>query len=184
MDKIKIRDLMRPIEAFPVISSDASFMDGVVTLENVDEQFKSGKTPERILLVHDKNGKVIGKLSPMDIVQGLEPNYDYIDRVKSGQYGKMIRSWLLAMKNQLQLWHKPFEELCERANKIKIYDFIKMPKSDQMVMIDDSIDVAFHLFVLSRHGSLFVKEGENIVGLILFSDIYKKIRESIKTCKI
>lgn len=35
---------------------------------------------------------------------------------------------------------------------------------------------AFHLFVVRRHGSLFVKDGQNILGLILFSDVYKRER--------
>lgn len=180
MKNMKIKELMRPIDVFPFISSDATFMEGVVTLENVDEQFKTGKTPERILLVHDQNEKVIGKLSPMDIVAGLEPKYDDLDQFKSSQYFQMIRSSLKSMMSEYQLWHKPFEELCQRANTIKIRDFIKMPTS--IVNIDDSIDVAFHLFVLNRHGSLFVKDGKDIVGLILFSDVYKKLRETIKSC--
>ena len=91
MKNMKIKELMRPIDVFPFISSDATFMEGVVTLENVDEQFKTGKTPERILLVHDQNEKVIGKVSPMDIVAGLEPKYDDVDQFKSSQYFQMIR---------------------------------------------------------------------------------------------
>ena len=184
MDKIKVSDVMRPIGGFPVIPSSATFMEGVATLENVDEEFKAGKTPERILLVHDNNEKIIGKISPMDIVQGLEPRYDYMDGFKTNQYSLMIESSIRAMKEELQLWNKPFAELCKRANSIKISSFIKMPKADQMVRINDSIDVAFHLFILSRHGSLFVKDGEEIVGLILFSDIYKRIKENLKSCAI
>lgn len=193
MDKMKVSEFMRPIDVFPVISSDATFMDGVMALESTDEQFKSGKTPERILLVQDMKGKIIGKISPMDIVEGLEPKYDDIDHLESNQFQssrysnlvrKMMRSSLLAMKEQYRLWHRPLAELCEKVNTIKIHDFIKMPTPDHMVMIDDNIDVAFHLFVLRRHGSLFVQDGQNIVGLILFSDIYKKIRETIKNCVI
>lgn len=175
---------MRPIGGFPVIPSSATFMEGVATLENVDEEFKAGKTPERILLVHDNNGKIIGKISPMDIVEGLEPKYDYMDRFKTNQYSELIKSSIMAMKDQLQLWNKPFAELCKRANSIKIRDFIKMPKAAQMVDINDSIDVAFHLFIVNRHGSLFVKEGNEIVGLILFSDVYKRIKENLKSCAI
>jgi len=181
---MKISELMRPIDTFPAIPSDSTFLDGVMALESADEQFKSGNAPERILLVHDMKGKVIGKISPMDIVQGLEPKYDDIDHFKSNQYSQMIRSSLLAMKDEFRLWHRPLGELCEKANSIKIHNFIKMPTPDHMVMIDDNVDIAFHLFVVRRHGSLFVKDGQNIVGLILFSDIYKKIRETMKSCPV
>ena len=88
------------------------------------------------------------------------------------------------MKDQFRLWHRPLGELCEKANTIKIHDFIKMPTPDHMVMIDDNVDVAFHLFVVRRHGSLFVIDGQNIVGLILFSDVYRKIRKIMKNCPV
>lgn len=184
MDKMKISELMRPIDEFPHISGQASFMEGVTALENVEREFKMGNTPERILLVHDVEGKILGKLSPMDIVQGLESKYDDFDQFKSNQYYHMIRDSLKAMKEQFRLWHRPLGELCKRAYDIKIHDFIKMPTPDHIVMVDDNVDVAFHLFVVRRHGSLFVKNGQNIVGLILFSDIYKKIRESLKACPL
>ena len=181
---MKTSKLMRPIDEFPFISNEATFMEGVEALENADQEFKLGNAPERILLVHDVNKKIIGKLSPMDIVQGLEPKYDDIDHFKSNQYSQMIRTSLKAMKDEFRLWQKPLGELCEKTHTIKIHDFIKMPTPDHMVMIDDNVDVAFHLFVTRRHGSLFVKDGQNIVGLILFSDVYKKIRRIMKGCSV
>lgn len=184
MDKMKISELMRPIDDFPHISSETSFMEGVAALENVDQEFKLGNTPERILLVHDANGKIIGKLSPMDIVLGLEPKDDDMDHLKRNQYYHMIRSSLQIMNEPLRLWQRPLGELCQKAHSIKIENFIKMPTPDHMVMIDDNLDVAFHLFVVKRHGSLFVKDGQNILGLILFSDVYKKIRKIMKSCPV
>ncbi|MDY0221918.1 MAG: hypothetical protein RBR67_12340 [Desulfobacterium sp.] len=184
MDNMKISELMRPIDDFPHISSENSFMEGVTALENVDKEFKLGNTPERILLVHDVKGKIIGKLSPMDIVLGLEPKDDEIDHLKSNQYYHMIRTSLQSMNEPLRLWQRPLGELCQKADSIKIHNFIKMPTHEQMVMIDDNLDIAFHLFVVQRHGSLFVKDGQNIVGLILFSDVYKKIREIMKNCPV
>jgi predicted transcriptional regulator len=184
MDKIEVKEIMRPISEFSVISGDATFMEGMIALENVDEQFKSGRTPERILLVQDKDQKIIGKISPMDIVQGLEPKYDYIERFQTNQYYLLIENSFQAMEEQSRMWNKPLSELCEKANSIKIKDFIKMPTSDHIVMLEDALDVAFHVLVSRRLGSLFVKNNENIVGLILFSDIYKKIKKTMKSCTI
>ena len=100
MDKIEVKEIMRPISEFSVISGDATFMEGMIALENVDEQFKSGRTPERILLVQDKDQKIIGKISPMDIVQGLEPKYDYIERFQTNQYYLLIENSFQAMEEQ------------------------------------------------------------------------------------
>ena len=159
---------MRPIDGFHRISSQATFMEAVDVLEKADLEFKSGKAPERVLLVYDVTGNIVGKLSPMDVVQGLEPNYFNIDDLKTTPYYQLIR-----------MWHRPLGELCEKAHSVKIHNFIKMPTPDHMVNVDDEMDNAFHLFVVNRHDSLFVKDGQDIVGLIRFSDVYKKIKETM-----
>lgn len=168
---MKVRELMRPTDEFPRISNQATFMEAVAALEKADLEFKSGKAPERILLVYDGAGNIVGKLSPMDVVQGLEPNYANIDDLKATPYYQLIR-----------MWHRPLGELCKKAYSVKIHTFIKMPTSDHIVKADDKMDSAFHLFIVNRHDSLFVQDGSYLVGLIRFSDVYKKIREIITSC--
>ncbi|MFZ7111515.1 MAG: CBS domain-containing protein [Desulfatiglandales bacterium] len=184
MEKMKVRELMTPIEEFSRISSEATFLDAIEALEKADQEFKMGKAPERILLVYDTTGRIVGKLSPIDVVQGLEPNYMNIDNVRSGPYHRLSQASVELMKSQVRLWHKPLGELCKKAYSIKIRDFIKMPTPDQMVKADDKMDEALHLFVVARHGSLFVQEGKEIVGLLRFSDVYKKIKEEIRACPL
>ena len=170
---MKVSELMRPIDEFSKISSQATYMEAVEALEKADQEFKSGKAPERILLVYDESGYIVGKLSPMDVVQGLEPNYANIDDLKATPYYQLLR-----------LWQRPLGELCEKAHSVKIQNFIKMPTPDHMVTSDDKIENAFHLFVVNRHDSLFVKDGSYIVGLVRFSDVYKIIKEAMAMCPL
>lgn len=181
MEEMKVRELMRPVDEFPRISSDATFMEAVLALEHADENYKAGKAPERILLAYNESGDIVGKLSPIDVVKALEPSYPESDQIKAGRYSHLVRTHLATAKEELRLWHKPFTELWERSNSVKINDFIKMP-TQQMVNVNDKIEAAFHLFMVGRHGSLFVQDKGKIVGLILFSDVYKKIREKIRSC--
>jgi len=182
MEKMKVRELMRPVQEFPRISNQAAFMEAVEALEKAQLAFSSGKAAQRILLVYDETGKIVGKLSPMDLVQGLEPNYDRIDSLKSESRYRLGQNVLDRMKEEFRLWRTPLAELCTKAYSAKIENFIRMPSPDHMVNVDDKMDGAFHLFVVGRHDSLFVKEGEEIVGLIRFSDVYKKIAETMKAC--
>jgi len=184
MEKMKVRELMRPIEEFSRISSEATFMEAVDALEQADLAFKSGKAPERILLVYNGSLKIVGKLSPMDVVQGLEPNYFDIESIKSTPYYRLPQISLELMKKEFRLWHQPLAKLWKKAYRIKIHDFIKMPTPDHMVKTGDRIDAAFHLFVVGRHGSLFVQDAQEIVGLILFSDVYNKIKEIMRACPL
>ncbi len=50
-----------------------------------------------------------------------------------------------------------------------------------MVNANENVDAAFYLFMVGRHGSLFVQDGGKIVGLMLFSDLYRRIKEALKT---
>jgi predicted transcriptional regulator len=184
MEKMKVRELMRPVEEFPRISKQATFFEAVQALEKAQQEFSSGHASQRILLVYDEAGKIVGKLSPMDVVKGLEPNYDKIDSLKTISHYRLAPSTLESMKEHFRLWQRPLADLCTKAYSVKIENFVKMPTPDHMVKADDRMDNAFHLFVVSRHDSLFVKEGEAIVGLIRFSDVYKKIAQTMNACPL
>ncbi len=106
MEKMKVKELMRPVEEFPRISSQATFMEAVDALEKARQEFGSGKAPQRILLVYDKADRIVGKLSPMDVVKGLEPNYDRIDDLKAVSHYGLTQSTLESMKEEFRLWQQ------------------------------------------------------------------------------
>lgn len=178
--KMKVIELMRPVAEFPRISADVTFLEAIDALEVADWRYKSGSAPERVVLVFGKDDTIIGKISPMDVVRGLEPTYSSIEGLKSNPYYTLIRSSYETMKKNIELWGDSFGELWLKANDLKVRAFVKMPPENQMVHVDDQIEAAFHIFMATRHGSLFVLEKSRIVGLILFSDIYKKIKKAIR----
>ena len=184
MEKMMVSELMRPIYEFPSISSQVTLFEAVEALEKADQEFKSGKAPERILIAYNESGKILGKLSPIDVVKGLEPNYTRIDIPTSIPYYRTVKASFELMKKEYRLWYNPLSELWKKAYSVKIHEFIKLPTPDHIVNADDKMSAAFHLFVLFRHGSLFVQDGHDIVGLIRFSDVYEKIRETMRACSL
>ena len=176
---MKVRELMRPLERFRCISSDATFMEAVTSLEEADAKFKSGQAPERIVLVCEADERIIGKLSPIDVVKALEPEPVELRIGQEARYSS-LKTTLASMNEQVRLWHQPLADLRHKAGTIKIRDFVKKPPVSQMVGADDDMNAAFFQFMVGRHGSLFVHEGGKIVGLILFSDLYRRIKERIK----
>lgn len=184
MEQMQVRALMRPVEDFDRISSRASLLEAVEALERAQEEFLSGRAKQNILLVEDRGGRILGKISPMDVMQGLEPSYSEIDDLKSGMHHGLTSSMLESMKARLRLWEKPLAELCRKACSVHIERFVCLPKPDHTVKADDTMDKALHLFVVGRHDSLFVREGEKIVGLVRFSDVYRKIAQAMKECPL
>lgn len=68
----------------------------------------------------------MGKFSPIDLLRGLETNYDRIDADKLLDPLGLLYVWE-PMKNDCGLWKNPFRDLCGKAGKIQLKDFIKNP---------------------------------------------------------
>ncbi len=181
---MKVRDFMVPVDKFPRISHSATFFDAVTALEVAQEKYLSGKSAQRILLVEDDQGIVIGKISPIDLLRGLETNYDRVDTEKSLSRFGLSYIWK-SMQDDYQLWENPFKDLCRKAQEVQVKDIIKNPLEGQSVSADNSLVKCFHLFVMYRHDALFVvDDDEMIIGLLRFSDVYRKASMIMKECGI
>jgi CBS domain-containing protein len=184
MEKMKVRELMRPVEEFPRVSSQATLMEAVEALAEAERDFLAERSKQRIVLVCDEEGRVMGKISPMDVVQGLEPRYEGIESLKTMPRYQLSPSLVESLKDELRVWERPLAELCKKAVAVRIESFIKLPTPDHMIHADDNMDKAFHLFVVGRHDSLFVSDGKAVVGVIRFSDVYRKIVQTMRECPL
>jgi hypothetical protein len=179
---MSIRESMSPTDEFPRISDQATFFEAVLAMDEAQEAFLSGRAKQRILLVEDAQGMVTGKITPMDVLRGLEPKYDKIEEsniISRFGLGYAVDS----MKEEYRLWQKPLSDLCQKAQTMKVKDFQNTPSPDHTVGADDTMDNALHLFVLARHDALFVEENGRIIGLLRFSDVYKAVSRTLKACQ-
>jgi hypothetical protein len=183
MENIKVTDLMIPIDRFPKISGSATFYEALKALESAQQKYLSGESDQRILLVEDGEGKIMGKLSPIDLLRGLETNYHRMDTQKILSRFGLDYIWK-SMQEDYNLWGDPFENLCRKAVTLRIKDFIEPPPQGQCVSIDDTLIKCFHRFVMNRHDALFVFQGDNIVGLLRFSDVYRRASQAMKECSV
>lgn len=174
-----VKDYTVPVDKFPRLSDSATFAEAVLALDKAQEEFASGKREQRIMLVFDNANKIVGKLSPLDVVRGLEPDFDKLVDAQASSFvssGYVIDS----MKNQALLWSTPLDDLCSTAKNITVKDFIRKPAPSQVIEAGETLNIAFHRFVLFRHDSLFVMDGQKLVGLLRFSDVYREIARRIK----
>ena len=182
MEKLKVRDLMTPVGEFPQLAAGATFYEALQALEEAQGKYLAGESKQRILLVADAAGRIIGKISPIDLLRGLETNYQRVDAEKSLRRFGLNYVWE-AMQKEYQLWENPFRDLCRKAAGVHIGDFIK-PSAEQSVGVDDNLMKCFNLFVMNRHDALFVLEGTEIVGLLRFTDVFKRVSQTMKACAL
>jgi CBS domain-containing protein len=184
MEKLKVRDFMVSVADFPSISEETTFSEAVLALEKHFDEFMAGKAKQYITLVHDAQNRILGKMTPLDVLRGLEPGYDKIIAPAKHSLALAVDYVVETMAGQAMLWAKPFDDLCSRAQDVKVANFFTRPSENQTVQAGDSLNLAFHRFVIGRHDSLFVKEQGKLVGLLRFSDVYREVCRQIKyVCK-
>jgi predicted transcriptional regulator len=158
----KVKDLMLPIEDYPKISEDGTIREAFEALE---------KTKHRALLVTDKKGVVIGQLSNMDILMGLEPRYDCSLWAGTGftcevfkNYPVFYREGMFAGQAQAQVDRKVKEILAP----------IK-------VAVDEDATLAEAVNLMATHnlGRLAVLRKEKIVGMIRIDEIFDEMQKVV-----
>ncbi|MFH0730767.1 MAG: CBS domain-containing protein [Pseudomonadota bacterium] len=181
MEKMKVRELMVLTERFPKISDRAPYFEALAALESAQQKYLSGESEERILLVENEKGKVIGKLSPIDLFRGLETNYSGVNAEDVLTRFGFDYIWK-SMEKDYNLWENPFKDLCHKAKDIQIKDFIKAPSKGQSIGAEDTLVKCFHPFVMNRYDALFVLENDEIIGILTFSDVFRKTSRIMKEC--
>jgi CBS domain containing-hemolysin-like protein len=183
MEKMKVKDLMVPVDQFPKIADTASLYDALFALEKAQEAFLSGKSTQRIMLVENEKKQIIGKISPIDLFKGLEKKYNQVNVEKTLEKFGLKYIWS-GMRKEYDLWESPFKDLCHKAGDIHVKDFVKIPNEGQTVNANDTLSKCFHLFVINRHDTLFVMEKNEFIGMLRFSDVYKEVAQTMKECRV
>ena len=113
-------------------------------------------------------------------MRGLEPDYETLVDENASSRVENFNYVIQPMRDQATLWSKPLDDLCARAKDIQVKDFLKPPKPHQIIGQDESLNAAFHRFVMFKHDSLFVMDGKKLTGMLRFSDVYREIGRRIR----
>ena len=183
MQQMKIKDLMVPLKEYATVSQDASLFEAVMALEEAQKKITEGYK-HRAILALDKDGNVVGKVSQLDVLRGLEPKYNEIGDVKSLSKWGLTEKFIQSMMKHYELWEKPLDDICTKAAELKVKDVMYKPKEGEYVSQDATVDAAIHQLIVGHHQSLLVTEGNKIVGILRLTDVFKAVCERIKTCNI
>ena len=186
MKSIRVKDLMVPLAEYATVSEDATLYEAVVALESAQAKYDRSKYRHRAVLVFGRNGKIVGKLSQLDIITALEPKYSEISDSKflSRTAFGFSQAFLKNIVKHYELWNQPLNDICKKAFDVKVKDFMYTPTEGEYVEEEASLNEAINQLVLGHHQSLLVTRGDEIVGILRLTDIFKEICEVIKTCAL
>ena len=182
MKTYQVKELMVPLSEYATISEDATIYEAVKALEKAQEEFDHTRYRHRAILVMDKNGKVVGKLSQLDILKSLEPKYREIRPDSHISKLGFSKKFILSMVENYQLFNTPMEDICRKSGEQHVRDSMHILTEGEYIDIAASLDKAIHLLVIGHHQSLLVTEGEKIVGILRQTDVFAAVFHAMEEC--
>jgi len=181
----KVKDLMVPLVEYATVNEEASLHAAVLALEEAQKHFRQDRYKHRAILVLDKSKHVVGKLSQLDVIKGLEGGYKKMGDFKGISHTGFSTEFIKSMVDKYDLWQKPLEDICRRSPHIKVKDIMYTPTEGEYVHQEATLDQALHQLVVGHHQSLLVtKDGKEIVGILRLTDVFQEVCEMIKVCQM
>jgi CBS domain-containing protein len=178
MDKTAVKDVMIPLEEYPVVSEDATLVDALLALDEAQNKLPPGRQPYRAVLVVDRGRQVVGKLGQWTFLMALEPKYavhgDMGRLAKAGVDPGLIES----MMEHYRFFQDSLSDLCARAAGIGVREIMR-PVGDS---VDEGAPLshAIHKMVLGQTLSILATRGAEAVGLVRLSDLFDVVADYMK----
>ncbi|MCU0690640.1 MAG: CBS domain-containing protein, partial [Polyangiaceae bacterium] len=176
-DAKTVKDLMLSIEDYATVSEHSTIRDALAALSKSQLGLTYDRHHHRAVLVLDKEGRVIGKLTHWAILRSLQPkafnDEDYEALSRSGLSQDFIQS-----VGRLVPFHGSLTRMCQRATQVKV--------RDAMVPARESIDEqaplveAINQMVLLHMQSMLVTRDGRVVGILRMSDVFEEIADMIR----
>ena len=184
MKSYTVNELMVPLSEYATVSEDATLYEAVLALEKAQENFEDKHTRyrHRAILILDKNGKVVGKLSQMDLLKALEPKYQSMIEGRGPQRFGFTKQFMKSMLQEYHLFADPLEDICRKAGEKNVKEFMYTPSEGEYVTENASLGEAIHQLIMGHHQSLLVTRDEKIVGILRLTDVFAAIFHKMKEC--
>ena len=140
MKKKIVRELMIPFAEYSTASEEATLFDAVMALEKALEESDHTRFPHKAVLIYDKDNNIVGKVSQLDILRALEPKYETMGIPGSLSRFGLTPKFQKTMLEQLRFWDKPMNDICRKAVRIKVKEFMYTPDEGEYIDEDASFD--------------------------------------------
>jgi len=182
---IKVKHLMVPLDEYATVNENATLHEAVLALEDSQKRFRQDRYKHRAVLVFDKVHNIVGKVSQLDLIRGLEAGYMKIGDLKNVSRCGFSPKFIKSMIAQYGLWQKPLDDICRKAAQIKVKDIMYTLTEGEYIEEDASFDEAIHQLVMGHHQSLLVTRAGKIVGILRLTDVFGEICDVIReTCQL
>jgi CBS domain-containing protein len=174
---------MVPLSEYATVLEGSTLFDAVLALEKAQEEFDHTKYKHRGVLILDKDGQVIGKLSQLDVLRALEPKDEDSGEIKELSHFGFSYNFVHKLRKQQRLKAAPLKDLCGKASKLRVEDFMQTPSEGEFIDQGESLEAAIMQLVMGHHLSLLVTRDNRIVGLLRLTDAFAAVFHTMKECE-
>ena len=184
MTDLCVKDVMIPLADYATVSENASMFDAVIAMENAQMGYDQMHYRHRAVLVYDDNGEIVGKISQLDLLTALEPKYEKVEMSRNLTRFGYSMDYYRSIFKQHDLWNKPLDDICAKAASLKVKAFMYTPTKGEYVDEGTNLNEAIHQLVMGHHHSLLVTQNSEIVGILRLTDVFKRVCDTIKKCRM
>ena len=184
MKSIRVREIMVSLDDYATVHGEDNFHAAVLALEEARRRFETDQYKNRTVLVYGKDGRIVGKLEHLDLIRALEPEYEKIEALKVESRNGFTPELIDSILKEHSLWQRPLDDLCRKAAQIKVREIMQPPSKGEYIEQDAFLDEAVHKLVMGHHQSLLVTKEGSIVGILRLSDVFIKVSEGVKACRL
>jgi CBS domain-containing protein len=180
----RVKELMVPLSEYATVPKGSTLFDAVLALEKAQEEFDHTKYKHRGVLILDKDKRVIGKLGQLDVLRALEPkDEDPGELDELNQFG-FSSNFVHKLRKQRRMKATPLKDLCSKASKLKVEDFMQTPSEGEFIEQEASLEMAVMQLVTGHHISLLVIRDKEIIGILRMSDAFAAVFHTMKECEL
>ena len=184
MSDFLVKELTVPLSEYATVPEGSTLFDAVLALEKAQEEFDHTKYKHRGVLILNKDERVIGKLGQLDVLRALEPRNKEPGEINElRQYG-FSSNFVHKIRKQRRLKAAPLQDLCSKASKLRVEDFMQTPSEGEFIEEEASLEMAVMQLVTGPHISLLVTRNKEIIGILRMTDVFAAIFHTMKECEL
>jgi CBS domain-containing protein len=184
MQSILVKEMMIPLKDYAKVSEDATLNEAVKALKEVQEKFDQSLYHHRAILVYNADGKIVGKLSQLDVLKSLEPKYEDVFNPEGMDRFGINQEYIQKMIRDLGLLKLPLDDICRIAAAVRVKNIMNTPTKGEYIAETASLSEAVLLLIVGHHQSLLVTRDKEIIGILRLTDVFKKISDLVESCNI
>jgi hypothetical protein len=176
---MKARDLMIPASDCARVAEDRVIYDAVVMLEAWRQRSQSEYRP-RVVLVYDKDFRIIGNLRQVDVLRALASGRITAAGAGPTEAGLAMAAAAASFEERTAVWGEVLTHLYEAAHRVRVKDAMYHYHEAEYIDENASMEEALSRLLSGPYLNLVVTAATATIGIVRLSDVFDTVCREIK----